>query len=90
MSDLFLLSRAQMSKIEPFFPKSHGVALGDDRRVPSGIAHALRRGGRRAECGIREGIFSAPAGAEDTPDRLFIDSSCIRVHRCASGGKGRP
>ena len=44
----------------------------------------------RAERGIREGIFSAPAGAEDTPDRLFIDSSCIRVHRCAGGGKGPP
>ncbi len=43
---------------------------------------------RRAGRGIREGIFSAPAGAEDTPDRLFIDSSRIKAHRCAGGGKG--
>ncbi len=45
---------------------------------------------RRAGRGIREGIFSAPADTEDPPDRLFIDSSRIRVHRCAGGGKGGP
>ncbi len=44
MSDLFLLSRAQMSKIEPFFPRSHGVARGDDRRVVSGIVCVLKHG----------------------------------------------
>ncbi len=31
MSDLFLLSRAQMSRIEPFFPRSHGVPRAYDR-----------------------------------------------------------
>ena len=31
-------------------------------------------------------IFSALAGAEAAPDRLFIDSTCIKVHRCAGGG----
>lgn len=45
---------------------------------------------RWAERGIWERIFSALAGAEDAPDRLFIDSSCIKVHRCAGGGKGGP
>ena len=34
-----------------------------------------------------EGVFGADA-AGDAPDRLFIDSSCIKVHRCAGGGKG--
>ena len=84
----------------------HGV---DDRRVLSGIVHALRNGGRWADCprevygpkktlynrfvrwaerGIWERIFSALAGGEDAPDRLFIDSTCIKVHRCAGGGKG--
>jgi hypothetical protein len=29
--------------------------------------------------GIWEDIFSALAGTQDTPDRLFIDSSCIKV-----------
>jgi len=45
---------------------------------------------RWAERGIWEGIFSALAGAEDAPDRLFIDSSCIKVHRTAGGAKGGP
>ena len=44
MSDLFLLSPAQMSKIQPFFPKSHGVARVDDRRVVSGIVYVLKCG----------------------------------------------
>jgi putative transposase len=37
MLDLFLLSRDRMSKIEPLFPKSRGVARVDDRRVASGV-----------------------------------------------------
>jgi len=44
MSDLFLLSPAQMSKIQPFFPKSHGVVRVDDRRVVSGIVYVLKYG----------------------------------------------
>ena len=44
MSDLFLLSRAQMSKIEPFFPLPHGVPRVDDRRVISGIVYVLKHG----------------------------------------------
>ena len=44
MTDMFLLSADQMSKIEPFFPKSHGVARVDDRRVISGIIYVLKHG----------------------------------------------
>ncbi len=44
MADLFLLSEAQMRRIEPFFPLSHGVARVDDRRVISGIIFVLRSG----------------------------------------------
>ena len=44
MADIFLLSSSQMSKIEPFFPKSHGVARVDDRRVVSGIIYVLKNG----------------------------------------------
>jgi len=74
----------------------------------SGIVHALRCGGRWADCAdvyrpkknpynrffrwserrVWEGIFSALAGAERAHDRLFIDSTCIKVHRCADGAKG--
>ncbi|WBU62008.1 hypothetical protein PAF20_13070 [Paracoccus albus] len=37
MSDLFWLSDAQMTRLEPFFPKSHGKPRVDDKRVLSGI-----------------------------------------------------
>ena len=44
MADLFMLSEAQMRRIEPFFPLSHGVARVDDRRVISGIIFVIRNG----------------------------------------------
>ena len=44
MSDLFWLSQAQMCRIEPFFPLSHGVPRVDDRRVVSGIIFVIRNG----------------------------------------------
>ena len=89
-------------------PGTRGMKRVDDRRVLSGIVHALKCGGRWADCadvygpkktlynrfvrwserGIWERIFSALAGGAGAPDRLFIDSSCIKVHRCAGGGKG--
>ena len=44
MSDMFLLSDAQMARISPFFPLSHGVPRVDDRRVVSGIIFVIRNG----------------------------------------------
>ena len=44
MSDLFWLSRAQMKRIAPFFPLSHGVPRVDDHRVLSGIVFVIRNG----------------------------------------------
>jgi putative transposase len=44
MKDLFLLSEAQMRRIEPHFPLSHGVPRVDDRRVISGIIFVIRNG----------------------------------------------
>jgi putative transposase len=44
MSDLILLSRAQMRPIEPFFPRSRGLPRVDDRRVISGIIYVIRHG----------------------------------------------
>ena len=46
MSDLIWLSEAQMRRIEPYFPLSHGVPRVDDRRVISGIVFVLRNGCR--------------------------------------------
>jgi putative transposase len=44
MSDLFWLSEAQMRRIKPYFPLSHGVPRVDDRRVISGIIFVIRNG----------------------------------------------
>lgn len=44
MSDLFWLSDAQMARLEPFCPKSHGKSRVDDRRVLSGIIFINRTG----------------------------------------------
>jgi len=44
MGDLMLLSEAQMRRIEPYFPLSHGVPRVDDRLVLSGIIFVLRNG----------------------------------------------
>jgi transposase len=44
MGDLILLSEAQMRRIEPYFPQSHGMPRVDDRRVISGIVFVIRNG----------------------------------------------
>ena len=44
MSDLYWLSDAQMARLEPYFPKSHGKPRVDDRRVLSGIIFVNRNG----------------------------------------------
>jgi len=44
MADLFWLSKAQLAKIEPYFPLAHGVPRVDDRRVVSGIIFVIRNG----------------------------------------------
>ena len=36
MSNLFWLTDAQMARLRPYFPKSHGKPRVDDRRVLSG------------------------------------------------------
>jgi len=44
LSDLWLLSEAQMRRIEPYFPLSHGIPRVDDRRIVSGIIFVIRNG----------------------------------------------
>ena len=44
MPELVLLSHAHMRRIEPFFPRSRGLARVDDRRVVSGIIYVIRHG----------------------------------------------
>jgi transposase len=44
MSNLLWLTDAQMARLQPFFPKSHGKPRVDDRRVLSGIIFINRNG----------------------------------------------
>lgn len=94
-----------------FIDDTRGMPRVDDRRVLSGIVHALKSGGRWSDCpehvygpkktlynrfrrwaerGIWERIFGDLSGIEGVPSRLFIDSSCIKIHRTAGGAKGEP
>lgn len=43
------LTEAQMRRIEPYFPLSHGMPRVDDRRVISGIIFVIRNGFRRRD-----------------------------------------
>mgnify|MGYP001113891602 FL=1 len=40
----FLLSAAQMRRLSPHFPLSHGIPRVDNRRVLSGIIYVIRHG----------------------------------------------
>ena len=108
MSDLFLLSKAQMARISPHFPLAHGVPRVDDRRVVSGIIYVIRNGLRWKDApkgygphktlynrfvrwaakGVWIDIFDILASAGGPPAQVLIDSSAVKAHRCASGGKG--
>ena len=53
MSNFFWFSDAQWARIGPLLPTdTRGMARVDDRRVLSGIVHALRNGGRWADLRI--------------------------------------
>ncbi len=44
MPDHYWLTEAQIERLKPYFPRSHGVPRVDDRRVPGGIIHVIKRG----------------------------------------------
>lgn len=44
MSEVWMLSEAQMRRIKPYFPLSHGIPRVDDRRIVSGIIFVIRNG----------------------------------------------
>ena len=55
MSDLFWLRDAQMARLAPFFPKSHGKPRANDRRVLSRIIFINRDGLRWREAPTANG-----------------------------------
>lgn len=62
MSDLIWLTKAQMRRIEPYFPLSHGVPRVDDQRIITGIIFVIRNGLRwcdaRKEYGPHKTIYN--------------------------------
>ncbi len=72
MSDLYMLSKTQMRRIEPYFPLSHGVPGVDDRRVLSGIIFVIRNG-------LRWRDASAAYGPHKTIYNRFIRWSKLGV-----------
>ena len=98
MSDLLLLSEAQMRRIEGHFPLSHGVPRVDDRRILSGILFVLRwrdaptgygphktiynRFIRWSRLGVFDRIFADLA--KDGDGVLMIDATHIKAHRTAA------
>ena len=107
--DLFWLTDAQFSRLEPHLPRdTRGKPRVDDRRVISGIIHVLKSGGRWVDApaeygpkktlynryvrwaakGVWTTLFTTLAQAGGPPEQILIDSSAVKAHRSASGGKG--
>jgi transposase len=57
MRDLFWLTDEQMARLQPYFPKSHGSARVDDRRVLSGIILFNRNGLRWCDAPREYGLW---------------------------------
>lgn len=72
MLKVWMLSEAQMRRIEPYFPLSHGIPRIDDRRIVSGIIFVIRNGLRWCD---------APAGygLHKTIYNRFIGGSRLGV-----------
>ena len=89
MSDLFWLSEAQMRRIEPYFPLSHGVPRVDDRRVVSGIIYVIRNGLRWRDVppvyGPHKTIYNRfIRWSRLEPDQMMIDATHLKAHRTAA------
>jgi putative transposase len=81
MDHPYLLSEAQMRRIVPFFPLSHGIPRVDDRLIVSAIYNRFIRWSR---LGVFNRIFVELAGKAGEPDRIMIDATHLKAHRTAA------
>jgi len=87
MAEFRWLSEAQMRRISPYFPLSHGIPRVDDRRVISGIIFVIRNG-------LRWRDAPAEYGPHKTIYNRFIRWSRLgvfnRIFASLAGKAGRP
>jgi transposase len=97
LSELWLLNEAQMRRIEPYFPLSHGIPRVDDRRIirnglrwrdaPAGYGPhktIYNRFIRWSRLGVFNRIFAELAAKGGKPDQLMIDATHLKAHRTAA------
>jgi transposase len=88
----FLLRKAQMRRIEPFFPLSYGEPRVDDRRIVSAIIYVIKHGLMWRDAPKDYGphktsynrIFAELAGKAGEPDRIMIGATYLKAHRTAA------
>src|SRR5271154_5988343 len=83
MTDLFLLSEAQMRRIERYFPLSHGIAR-DAPREYGPHKTIYNRFIRWNRLGVFNKIFAALARKGAKPERIMIDATHLKAHRTAA------
>ena len=80
LSDLLMLTPAQMRRIEPCFPRSHGIPRVDDQRVLSGILFVIRNGLRWRDApagyGPHKPVLSLSKGRSTTGSSAGAGSVC--------------
>ena len=79
MGDLFWLSQAQVRRIQPYFPLSHGVPRTDDQRVVSGILYVIRNGLRWRDAPAAYGPHKTLYNRFITPPRSTASARGIRA-----------
>lgn len=72
MDQPYLLSEAQMRRIEPFFPLSHGIPRVDDRLIVSAIIFVIKNGLRWRDRGVA--VLDRPRTNSPSLMRLIINS----------------
>ena len=96
MADLFLLSKAQMRRIERYFPLSHGIISGIIFVIRNGLRWRdapgeygphktiYNRFVRWSRLGVFNKIFAELARKAAKPSRLMIDATHLKAHRTAA------
>ena len=89
MGQLLMLSAAQMRRIEPYFPLSHGVPRVDDRRVLSGILFVIRNGLRWRDAPSSYGPHKTIYNRFIRWSRLGVFNKILAALAASSGGSDR-